>query len=131
MIDPLPSTSCREILSRTHPTPSTIPLWIPIFHRTLEIVQAVWHATRGVLSASLSEGAGDGEDAVVDHEEARALLAIEASIGDGGEGEGDGETGAVGLKHQIVLSWAWRGIKESRFVIRSTLPACQVQLRRD
>jgi hypothetical protein len=114
LIFPIPMRFCREILSRITPTTSTLSLWQPIFHRTLSTVQAVWEATRGVLSASPALGTSEDAEAV-DHEEARALLAIEASAGDEGEG---GETGSVGLKHQIVLSWAWRGIKESRFVPR-------------
>lgn len=94
---------------RVHPSPETHVLWQPIFQRTLSLVHAVWNSTRGVLSASPAEHSS--EDAV-DHEEARALLAIEAS----GNSQGEDGEGGVGLRHQIVLSWAWRAIKESRSV---------------
>lgn len=89
--------------------------------RTLRLVQLAWACTREILSSASALSAGgegedeDGDGLVPDHEEARALeVAAKGEVVENdGKEEEKGEGWAKGVRHQMILSWAWRTVKEA------------------
>ncbi|PWN51284.1 hypothetical protein IE53DRAFT_55942 [Violaceomyces palustris] len=76
------------------------------------LIDRTWQVTRGVLCSSAPEGAGAGnpEDELPDglvqpvHETENAMQAAE---------DEDDEQSSAGPKHQVILSYCWRGMKEA------------------
>lgn len=91
-----------------------------IYQRALTLIDRTWEVTRGVLCHVAPEGStgqeavGDQEedadgfdDPLPDEESARAMQVA-------GEEDGQGEAALAGPKHQVILSYSWRGMKEAR-----------------
>lgn len=85
--------------------------WPAVFSRARKTVGEVWDRTRDVLSSSVEGELAEGDRGAVvpDHEEARTLALLGGGAGD----EGDEMSAKLGLSHQVILSWAWRAIKEA------------------
>ena len=106
----------REILALLDPTaaPET---FAPVFHRTLQTISLAWECTRDVLSSTAAASAGTEDDVVPDHEIARAI-AKAGEMQQGGTSEAAVEDAVeAGPVYQVILSWAWRAVKESRSVL--------------
>ena len=113
--DTLRPFDLREILALLDPT--ALPeVLAPVFHRTLRTIGLAWECTRDVLSSSAAASAGTEDDVVPDHEIARAIAKageLEQSDASASVPGGAVEAGPV---YQMILSWAWRAVKESRSV---------------
>lgn len=82
-----------------------------LFSDALEAITLSWECTRPILSSIDTGEAADDENSV-DHEEARAAKIVSAQSEAGGRRE-----------REMLLSWAWRTMRESRSVTMLKLPA--------
>ena len=83
-----------------------------MFHRTLQTIRLAWECTRDVLSSTAAASAGAEDDVLPDHELARAIAKAGEVQASGSSSAGDVESGPM---YQVILSWAWRAVKESRY----------------
>jgi hypothetical protein len=77
-----------------------------LYQRAVAVIDRIWTVTRVVLALSAPEGSQGPRR---DHEAARAL----AVTGEHDDADDNDAAAGLGPTHQVLLSYAWRGMKEA------------------